>query len=83
MYDVNISHFLPSFHIKMCYIYGQFSCHRSLTIYLQNKQKKYNELVNNEKNIFFGGRLGEYKYYDMDNTIFNAIKMYEKVSKIL
>jgi UDP-galactopyranose mutase len=43
------------------------------------KLSKYNKLVNNEKNIFFGGRLGEYKYYDMDNTIFNAINKFKKI----
>jgi UDP-galactopyranose mutase len=31
-----------------------------------NLYLKYKELADKEKNIFFGGRLGEYKYYDMD-----------------
>ena len=26
---------------------------------------KYKELAKNEKNVIFGGRLGEYKYYDI------------------
>ena len=37
--------------------------------------EKYKELAKSEKNVFFGGRLGEYKYYDMDKIIeavFNA-----------
>ena len=29
--------------------------------------KKYEKLMNEEKNIIFKGRLGSYKYYDMDN----------------
>ena len=30
---------------------------------------KYNELALKEKNVIFGGRLGSYKYYDMDKVI--------------
>lgn len=41
--------------------------------------QKYRELANNEKNVIFGGRLAEYKYYDMDDVINSAIeKFYEK-----
>ena len=39
-----------------------------------NLYKKYAELASNEKNIFFGGRLGKYKYYDMDDVIAEALK---------
>lgn len=38
---------------------------------------KYKELANKEKNVIFGGRLGEYKYYDMDVTIASALKLCE------
>ena len=31
-----------------------------------------------EENIIFGGRLGEYKYYDMDAVIAAALDMCEK-----
>lgn len=34
---------------------------------------KYLELAKNEKNVFFKGRLGEYKYYDMDEVILSAL----------
>lgn len=30
---------------------------------------KYKELADKEQNVFFGGRLGEYKYYDMDKIV--------------
>ena len=40
-----------------------------------NLYSKYKELANNEKNIVFGGRLGEYKYFDMDKVIENALKL--------
>ena len=34
---------------------------------------KYIELADKEKNVIFGGRLGEYKYYDMDQVIESAL----------
>ena len=36
--------------------------------------EKYRELAKQEKNIIFGGRLGEYKYYDMDKVIEKELK---------
>ena len=35
---------------------------------------RYQELANHEKNIYFGGRLGKYRYYDMDDVIEEALK---------
>lgn len=43
-----------------------------------NLYLKYRELADKEKNIFFGGRLGEYKYYDMDAVIESALKFCKK-----
>ena len=40
--------------------------------------QKYKELAEKEKNVIFGGRLGEYKYYDMDAVIASALEMCEK-----
>ena len=39
---------------------------------------QYKELACKEKNVIFGGRLGEYKYYDMDAVIASALDMAEK-----
>lgn len=36
---------------------------------------KYYELAKNEKNVIFGGRLGHYKYYDMDKVIRAALDL--------
>ena len=36
---------------------------------------QYKELAGKEENIIFGGRLGEYKYYDMDAVIASALDM--------
>lgn len=39
--------------------------------------RKYQELAAKEKNVLFGGRLGQYKYYDMDKVIEAAWEMCE------
>jgi len=36
---------------------------------------QYKALADQEQNIIFGGRLGEYKYYDMDAVIASALAM--------
>ncbi len=43
--------------------------------------EQYRNLAKNEKNVIFGGRLGEYKYYDMDAVIKSALDMCEKELK--
>ena len=35
---------------------------------------KYKELAGREEKVMFGGRLGEYKYYDMDKVIERALE---------
>lgn len=39
---------------------------------------EYKELALGEDKVYFGGRLGEYKYYDMDAVIDAALKFSEK-----
>ena len=39
----------------------------------------YKELANKEEKIIFGGRLGEYKYYNMDQVIDSALKLAKKI----
>ncbi|MEY8255889.1 UDP-galactopyranose mutase [Clostridium perfringens] len=39
---------------------------------------EYKQLASTEENIIFGGRLGEYKYYDMDAVIASALEMCKK-----
>ena len=36
--------------------------------------EKYAQRAAQEKNVLFGGRLGQYKYYDMDKVIASALK---------
>ena len=40
--------------------------------------EEYKKLAEKEENSIFGGRLGEYKYYDMDAVIAAALDMCEK-----
>lgn len=40
---------------------------------------QYKKLAEQEKHVIFGGRLGEYKYYDMDAVIASALDMSERV----
>ena len=39
---------------------------------------KYRELATNEENVIFGGRLAEYRYYDMDDVIKSAFDCFNK-----
>ena len=40
--------------------------------------EKYRELAEKESKVIFGGRLGNYKYYDMDKVIEAPLEMCEK-----
>lgn len=42
--------------------------------------RKYAEKAAGEEKVLFGGRLGEYKYYDMDKVIESAMKAWERIS---
>ncbi len=39
---------------------------------------QYKKLADQEQNVLFGGRLGEYKYYDMDAVIASALERCKK-----
>ena len=40
---------------------------------------KYAELAKKEKDVTFGGRLAEYKYYDMDDVLRSALDCAKRV----
>jgi UDP-galactopyranose mutase len=46
----------------------------------QNLYAEYKKLAENEGNVIFGGRLGNYKYYDMDDVIKSALEAVEAES---
>jgi UDP-galactopyranose mutase len=43
--------------------------------------RKYQELASADEKVWFGGRLGKYKYYDMDDTIADAAADYKKITE--
>ena len=45
--------------------------------------EKYKELADQEPNVFFVGRLANYKYFNMDQAIKNAFDFYDKHIKEL
>lgn len=44
--------------------------------------QKYKDLASREDKVIFGGRLAEYKYYDMDQVIAAALFMVQEVVKL-
>ena len=44
--------------------------------------EKYRELACREGNVIFGGRLGQYKYYDMDDTVEAALQCARELIKV-
>ncbi len=50
---------------------------------LRNEEifNKYSDEKERLKNVIFGGRLGDYRYYDMDATIQAALKSYDREIK--
>ena len=47
-----------------------------------NLYNRYKEKAEGEKNILFGGRLGNYKYFDMDDTIKQAFDDFNKLMNV-
>lgn len=50
--------------------YYPVSDERNIVLY-----EKYLALAKNEPDVYFGGRLGNYKYYDMDKTVKAALEL--------
>ena len=48
----------------------------------QELYKKYAELAGKEENVIFGGRLAEYRYYDMDKVIESAFSCVKRNSEM-
>ncbi len=45
----------------------------------REKLAKYQDLAGKETNVIFGGRLGEYAYYDMDKVIASALTKFQEL----
>ncbi len=46
-----------------------------------NMYAAYKELASKEEGVYFCGRLGQYKYFDMDDTIFEVFKLFNELEK--
>lgn len=56
--------------------------YEALRLYLsQMLYQKYREKAQQQEKVFFGGRLGEYKYYDMDKVIASAMNGWEALHR--
>lgn len=49
----------------------------------RTKLAQYQDLARQEPNVIFGGRLGEYAYYDMDKTFASALDKFEEIRERL
>ena len=51
---------------------------------LQNRMlfKKYSKKIKKLDNIFFIGRLAEYRYINMDEAFYNALSLFENLEKL-
>lgn len=81
-------HFDPvdTYHTYITYEYPvEYKAGKTEAYYPVNDQanneiyKRYKELADQEKNVIFGGRLAEYKYYDMHQVIESALNFIKKV----
>ncbi len=47
----------------------------------QNLYEKYSKEAKKLKNVYFLGRLGDYKYYNMDLTVDRALKLFKEIKR--
>lgn len=47
----------------------------------RQKLAQYQDLARAEQNVIFGGRLGEYAYYDMDKTFASALAKFDELKE--
>ena len=62
--------------IKAHLYYHKFYNEENLTIELY---EKYKELADSLPNIYFGGRLGTYSYYNMDVIVEKALQLVDSI----
>ena len=49
------------------------------SVLLYGLYEKYKNLADKQNKVIFGGRLGEYKYYDMDKVIAAALEQLDRI----
>ena len=45
----------------------------------QDLYGRYNQKANKLNNVYFVGRLGDYKYYNMDQTVLRALELFKEI----
>ena len=71
-------------HCKRDHCIIQWPLYKSIKINNEKNNKlyqKYADLSLKDDKVIFGGRLGQYKYYDMDKVIIEALKCAKKELK--
>lgn len=63
---------------KSCDDSSVIECYPVPTDYNHDRQEFYVEKASNLKKVIFGGRLADYKYYNMDTTIEKAIELWKR-----
>jgi UDP-galactopyranose mutase len=58
-------------------------CYPIFTSENQKLFEKYNQLIKQYENIISIGRLAEYQYYDMDDIVERALKVFERAFETL
>lgn len=48
----------------------------------EKRYKQYEQRAAQDHNIYFAGRLGVYKYYNMDEIVYEAIKLYHQIKQL-
>jgi len=77
---IETEHTWLTYEYPIPYKAGETEAYYPVNDQVNNKiYSKYKELANQEKDIIFGGRLAEYKYYDMHQVIASAL---EKVKQL-
>jgi UDP-galactopyranose mutase len=47
----------------------------------QELYEQYKQFADKESNVYFVGRLANYKYFNMDEAIYNALLLFDKITK--
>ena len=70
-------------HIRTMHMLAHIHTHaHTQTLVKQALYARYQAMAEQEEGVEFVGRLANYKYFNMDQTIENALLLFEKVSGI-
>jgi UDP-galactopyranose mutase len=84
---VEYKHFLnqKSIKTKICYEYTTKIGEPYYPVFNKKNMElydKYKEMAENIKNVYFVGRLANYKYFNMDEAILNSLELFDKFTNL-